>query len=84
MGTHFGFTHIYEENGKLWKEAPSPNPPLLLSWELSGIERGGGAGGAFRGKLTTNAQESVIAQCFPKLRHLKQCNIVQAGDPIIS
>ena len=68
MGTHFGFTHIYEENGKLWKEAPSPNPPLLLSWELSGIEREGrgGAGGAFRGKLPTNAQESVIAM-FPKV-----------------
>ena len=70
MGTHFGFTHIYEENGKLWKEAPSPNPPLLLSWELSGIEREEGRGeegeeegkrGAFRGNFTTNAQESVIA-----------------------
>ena len=44
MGTHIGFTHIYEENGKLWKEAPSPNPPLLLSWELSGIEREEGRG----------------------------------------
>ena len=49
-------------------ERPSTLPSLLLSWELSGIERrrprGGawGAGkGALRGKIATNAQESVAA-----------------------
>ena len=55
-------------------ERPSTLPSLLLSWELSGIERrrprgGALAGkGALRGKIATNAQESVAA-ILTRLRH---------------
>ena len=55
-------------------ERPSTLPSLLLSWELSGIERrrprgGALAGkGALRGKIATNAQGNVAA-ILTRLRH---------------